>query len=75
MARLRKRFVRLRAPLAVILLVTLLAAQEPPNPCANACWQTYLNAAVDCHSDGVCLTAARAEAEACLDNCHLTPPR
>jgi hypothetical protein len=75
MGRLKKRFEMLFVRLALILFASLLAAQGPPNPCANTCWQSYLNAVKACHGDGACLGAARAEAEHCILGCHLTPPR
>ncbi len=51
MNRRKKRFVMLFVPLAVILLASFLAAQGPPNPCADACLQTYRNAVIACHGD------------------------
>jgi hypothetical protein len=74
MNRRKNRFVMLVVPLAVVLLASLLVAQGPPNPCANACWQAYLNKVKACHGDAACLAAARAEAEACVRGCGL-PPR
>ena len=62
-------------PLAVILLASLLAAQEPPNPCANICRHTYLNAVAEWHGDAACLAVAHEEAKACIEGCHLRPPR
>jgi hypothetical protein len=75
MNRRKNRFVMLVVPLAVVLLASLLVAQGPPNPCANACWQAYLNAVANCHGDAACLATARAEAEVCIQGCHLQPPR
>ena len=75
MDRLRKWFVMLVVPVALILFASFLAAQGPPNPCANACWQAYLNAVKACHGDAACLAAARAAAEACVNGCNLKPPR
>ena len=71
----KKRFVMLLLPLAVVLLASLFAAQGPPNQCADACLQAYRNAVIACHGDAACLAAARAEAEACIQGCHLLPPR
>jgi hypothetical protein len=73
--RQRKPFVMLLVPAALILFAAFLAAQGPPNLCVNACWQTYTDAVKVCHGDGACLAAARAEAEHCIQGCHLTPPR
>jgi hypothetical protein len=75
MDRRKKRFVMFLVPLAVILLASFLAAQGPPNPCANACWQAYLNAVANCQGDAACLESARDAVEACIQGCHLTPPR
>jgi hypothetical protein len=75
MIRRKKRFVMLLVPLGVILLASLLAAQGPPNPCANICWHAFLNAMAGCHGDPVCLAVAREEAEACIEGCQLRPPR
>ena len=66
---LKRRIVLFCLPLVLISLASFLAAQGPPNPCANACWQTYLNAVKTCHGDAACLAAARAEAEACVRGC------
>ncbi len=44
MDRLRKRFVMLVVPVALILFASLVVAQGPPNSCANACWQAYTDA-------------------------------
>jgi hypothetical protein len=73
MDRLRKRFVMLVAPVALILFASLLAAQGPPNTCLNACRQTYTNAVKACHGDPTCLAAARAAVLACVPGC--TAPR
>jgi hypothetical protein len=67
----KKQFVMLRVPAALILFVSLLVAQGPPDPCANACWQAYLDAVHACHGDPVCLAGARAEARACVQGCGL----
>ena len=78
MDRLKKRFVLLLVPVALILfaalLVAQLTAQGPPNPCANACWQAYRNAVEACHGNPACLAAAREAAENCVQACGL-PPR
>jgi len=71
MDRLRKRFVMLVVPAALILFATFLAAQGPPNPCANACWQNYTNAVKACNGNPTCLAAARAAALACVQGCDL----
>jgi hypothetical protein len=75
MNRRKNRFVMLFVSLVLILFASFVAAQGPPNPCANACWQAYLNAVKACHGDAACLEAAHDEAEACIQGCHLTPPR
>ncbi len=75
MNRRKKRFVMLLVPAVLILFAAFLAAQGPPNSCANACWQAYRNAVIACHGDAACLAAARAEAEACIQGCNLLPPR
>ena len=69
MDRLRKRFVMLVVPVALILFASFLMAQGPPNPCLNACWQTYTNTVRACHGDPACLAAARAAALACVQGC------
>lgn len=74
MDRLKKRIVMLFALLSLVLFGSFLAAQGPPNPCANACWQAYLNAVAGCHGNAACMAQARAEAEACIQGCHLLPP-
>jgi hypothetical protein len=74
MERLRKQFVMLLVPAVLILFAAFLAAQGPPNPCANACWEAYRNAVIACHGDAACLANARAAAEACVQGCGL-PPR
>jgi hypothetical protein len=73
MDRLKKRFVILVVPVALILFTSFLVAQGPPNPCANACWQNYTNAVKACHGDPGCLAAARAAALACVQGCNLGP--
>ncbi len=50
--------------LAVILFASLLAAQGPPNLCAEDCLQAYRNAVIACHGDAACLADARADVEA-----------
>ena len=71
----KKRLVMLLLPLVVVLLASLLVAQGPPNPCANACCEAYLDAVANCHGNAACLATARAEAEVCIQGCHLQPPR
>jgi hypothetical protein len=75
MNRRKNRFVMLSCSLTLILFASFLAAQGPPNPCANACWQAYLNAVANCHGNAACLESARDAVEACIQGCHLTPPR
>lgn len=74
MDRLKKRIVMLFGLLSLVLFGSFLAAQGPPNLCANLCWQAYLNAVRDCHGDAACLAEARTEAEACIQGCNLLPP-
>ena len=71
MSRLKRRFLLLVVPMALIFVASFLAAQGPPNPCANACWQAYLNAVHACHGDAACLASARSQAEACVRSCGL----
>lgn len=71
MNRLRKRFVMLAVSAALILFASFLAAQGPPNPCANACWEKYTDTVKGCHGDPACLAAARAAALACVKGCGL----
>jgi hypothetical protein len=74
----KKRLLMPLVPLAMVLVASLLVAQGPPgppNPCANACWQAYLNAVANCHGNAACLESARDAVEACILGCHLTPPR
>jgi len=73
MDRLRKRFVMLVVPVALILFGSFLAAQGPPG-CANVCWQKYTSDVKACHGDPACLAKARADALACVQGCGL-PPR
>lgn len=73
MDRLRKRFVMLVVPVALILFASFLAAQGPPG-CANVCRQKYTSDVKACHGDPTCLAAARADALACVQGCGL-PPR
>jgi len=75
MNRRKNRFVMLSCSLTLILFASFLAAQGPPNPCANACWQAYLNAVANCHGNAACLESARDAVEACIQGCHLAPPR
>jgi hypothetical protein len=70
MDRLRKRFLMLVVPVALILFASFLAAQGPPG-CANACWQAYTSKVKTCHGDQACLAAARAAALACVQGCGL----
>ncbi len=72
MDRLRKRFVMLVVPVALILFASFLAAQGPPG-CANVCRQKYTSDVKACHGDPTCLAAARAAARACVQGC--TAPR
>ena len=69
MDNLRKRFVMLVAPVALILFASFLAAQGPPNTCLNACRQKYTNDVKTCHGDQACLAAARATVLACIQGC------
>ena len=76
MHRRRKRFVMFFVSLTLILFASLLPAQGPPNPCANACWQAYLNKVAGCGGNPTCLANAREEAEDCIRlGCQLSPPR
>lgn len=75
MDRRKKRFVMFCVSLALILFASFLAAQGPPNPCANACWQAYLNAVAGCHGNAACQAAALANAKKCVQGCNLLPPR
>jgi hypothetical protein len=78
MDRLKKHLIMLVVLLALISFASFLAAQGPPGPpnhCANLCWQAYLNAVADCHGDGQCMAAARANAVGCLGDCGLLPLR
>jgi len=68
MDRLRKRFVMLVVPVALVLFASFLAAQGPPG-CANVCWQKYTSDVKACHGDPTCLAAARAAALACVQGC------
>lgn len=71
MDRLRKRFVMFLVPAALILFASFLAAQGPPNPCVNVCWQNYTSAVKACHGNPTCLAQARAAALACVQGCGL----
>ena len=71
---LKRRIVLLCLPLVLISLASFLAAQGPP-PCANVCWQNYLNAVHACHGNPTCLANARAAAEACVRQSCSLPPR
>jgi hypothetical protein len=69
MDRRKTRLLVLVVPLALVLLASFLAAQGPPNPCVNVCWQTYTESVRACHGDAACLAAARAAALACVQGC------
>ena len=71
MDRIRKRFVLLFSLVTLIVSASFLAAQGPPDPCANACWQAYLNAVKACHGDAGCVASALAQAKACVRSCGL----
>ena len=71
MDRLKKRFAILVVSVALIMFASFLAAQGPPNPCANTCWQNYTSAVKACHGDPACLAAARTAARACVQGCGL----
>ena len=73
MNNLKKRFVMCLVSLALILFASFLSAQGPP--CANVCWQNYLNAVHACHGNATCLANARAAAEACVRQSCSLPPR
>jgi hypothetical protein len=75
MDRPKKHFVVILVPAALFLFASLLVAQGPPNPCANVCWRTYLNAVAGCHGDAACQAAALAKAKNCVQGCNLLPPR
>jgi hypothetical protein len=55
--------------LAGVLLGSFLVAQGPPNPCANACLETYKAAVKACDRDAACLAAARESLQACVRTC------
>jgi len=71
MDRLRKRFVILVVPVALILFASFLVAQGPPNTCTKTCQQIYADTVKSCHGDQACLAAARAAALNCLHGCGL----
>jgi hypothetical protein len=71
MDRLKKRFVILFIPAALIVFASFLVAQGPPNQCAKVCQQIYADAVQSCHGDQTCLANARAAALACLQGCGL----
>ncbi len=76
MHRLRKRFVMLVIPVALILFSSLLVAQlvaQGPPGCANLCWQNYTSAVKGCNGDPTCLARAREKALACVQGCGLPP--
>jgi hypothetical protein len=66
--RLRKRFVMLVVPVALVVFASFLVAQTP-NPCAKTCQQIYADAVKSCHGDQACLAGARAAALNCLQGC------
>lgn len=68
MDRLKKRFVILVVPAALILFASFLVAQTP-NPCAKTCQQIYADAVKSCHGDQACLAGARAAARTCVQGC------
>jgi hypothetical protein len=69
MDRLKKRFVMLVVPVALILFGSFLLAQGPHNPCAKTCQQIYADAVKSCHGDQACLAAARGAVLNCLQSC------
>lgn len=74
MDRLKKRFVMLVIPVALISFGSFLLAQGPPNPCAKTCQQIYAETVQNCHGDQACLANARAAVLNCLHGCGVTPP-
>jgi hypothetical protein len=70
MDRLKKRFVILVVPAALILFASFLVAQTP-NPCAKTCQQIYADTVKSCHGDQACLAAARAAVRTCVQGCGL----
>ena len=66
---LKKQLVKLAVLAALAMLASVLLAQGPPNPCANACLQTYKAAVRDCGGNAACQAAARAAAKACVEGC------
>lgn len=74
MDRLKKRFVILFIPVALIVFSSFLVAQGPPtpNPCAKTCQQIFAETVQNCHGNQECLAAARAAALSCLKGCGLT---
>jgi hypothetical protein len=68
MDRLKKRFVVLVVPVALIVFASFLVAQTP-NPCAKTCQQIYADAVKSCHGDQACLAAARGAVLNCLQSC------
>jgi hypothetical protein len=71
MDRPKQQFVVLLVAAALILFASFLAAQGPPNPCANGCWQTYTSTVKACNGDPTCLAKARAAALTCVQGCGL----
>jgi hypothetical protein len=68
---LRKRFVVLLVPAALIVFTSFLAAQGPPNRCAKTCQKIYADAVKSCHGDQACIAAARTATLNCLQGCGL----
>jgi len=71
MSTLKKHLVKFVALAALALLASMLAAQGPPNACANACLQNYKAAVQACGGNAACLAAAREAARACIASCSL----
>ena len=71
MDRLRKRFVMLVVPVALILSGSFLLQQRPPKQCAKTCQQIYADAVKSCHGDQACLAGARASVLNCVQGCGL----
>jgi hypothetical protein len=66
---LKKRLVIFVTLVALALLGSLLAAQQTPNACANACLVQYIAAVKACHGNATCLAAAREAAKTCIQGC------
>jgi hypothetical protein len=69
MDRLRRRFMMIVVPTALILCGSFLLAQGPPNKCAKTCQQIYADSVKSCHGDQACLAAARGAVLNCLNGC------